>query len=76
MFLFSKDSYEIFRLVLLPMDEHNELELEMDLVLIVGHIVMEKQQQHYMVEQFVDLAYDLAYPVVDKHQPKTMVVLE
>jgi hypothetical protein len=56
------------------MDEHNELDLGMDLVLLVEHIVMEKQQQHYMVEQFVDLAYDLAYSVVDKHQPKTRVV--
>jgi hypothetical protein len=59
------------------MDEYNDLELEMDLVLVVEHIVKVKQQQHYMMVQFVvDLAYDRTYPVVDKHQPKTMVVLE
>jgi hypothetical protein len=58
------------------MDEHNEIELEMGLVLVVEHIVMVKQQQHYMMEQFVDLAYDPICSVVDNHQLKIKVVLE
>jgi hypothetical protein len=33
------------------MDEHNEVELEMGLVLAVGHIVMVKQQPHYTLKK-------------------------
>ncbi len=57
------------------MDEHNDLELVKDLDQIVEHIVMVKQQQHYMVEQFVDLAYGRPFRVVDNHLPRIMVVL-
>jgi hypothetical protein len=58
------------------MDEHNELGLEMDLLLVVVRIEMGMQQQHCTVGPLEDLAYDQTCQVVDKHRQTTTVVLD